>query len=991
MRHYLDLVQKLEKNDKLFDHEDSSLLNRQLQNNSLIFDEGKADETLSLLGLTAPMGETGKAMKLAARSAFGNSPHLAALAKRYPQQTKTMLDGNPNDHFASIVAALAEPRDPSESEEEFMSFLRRQKNLAALLIALADIARIWSLDMVTTNLSLLAKSCLDLAVARALRTRMQAGDLPWPDGIDELSDVSRFANANCGYFLLGMGKLGGCELNYSSDIDLIALYDPVRARYQGRKSVSDCFVKLTQDVVRYIDQRTMDGYVFRVDLRLRPDPGATPVALSVDAALGYYHSVAANWERSAMIKASFASGDNGAADQYLEEMSSWVWRRNMDFEALRDIASIKNQINRHYSVEDAHFRGYDVKLGIGGIREVEFFAQVNQLLHGGRNPSLRLKDTVATLGELVTLNLLPKATCSELTQAYQYLRHVEHRIQMTNDEQTHTIPDDDGTMRLTYFLGYSSEAVFEQTLGRHTDNVRNHYDQLLPGVADQNTTLTEEQTRVSLKSAGFSDPDAALITITAWKFGRYRSLKATRARDLLALCLPELLTAFSTTHSPDAALTRFDTFLSQLPAGVQLFSLLQSNPSLLGLLARIIGLAPALSTILAKAPGLWDTVLSTEFFAPPESADSLRTQLKTQLSTARDYQDKLGFIRRFYAEQKFRTGVLVLEGVATAAEIGTSLSMVTDVILQELIPIVEQDFAIKHGGFDNENHGIAMLALGKYGGAELTHTSDIDIIFLYENAGEGVYSNGEKPLFSNVYYTRLAQHIVTAITALTPEGRLFEVDTRLRPSGNQGPLAVMVSTFEDYYQSGAWSWEFLALTRARLILGPDKLVPKIRQIITAAIIRGPSCVDLASETISMREKLREQFGTPNIWDVKHTRGGLVDIEFICQFLTLKYSKASPKIIRPNTPNSLEALHSNGYLPLNDFKGLLEGYELQRTIQSQLRLCLDSLPKQDGDIPPGLQQILLDSGDCTSFDQLKKHMLDMQQRCHKLFKSLITND
>lgn len=977
--------------NKLFDYGESSLLKRQPQNNSLVFDAGKADETLELLGLTAPVDDAGGAMRLAARSAFGNSPYLAALAKRYPQQTCAMLDGNPDDHFASIIAALKEPRGASENEEEFMSFLRSQKNLTALLIALADIAGIWSLDVVTTNLSLLARVCLDLAVARALRSRMRAGDLPWTEGVNELSDVSFIANANCGYFLLGMGKLGGCELNYSSDIDLIALYDPARARYQGRKSVSDCFVKLTQDVVRYIDQRTMDGYVFRVDLRLRPDPGATPVALSVDAALGYYHSVAANWERSAMIKASFASGDNVAADQYLEEMSSWVWRRNMDFEALRDIASIKNQINRHYSVEDAHFRGYDVKLGIGGIREIEFFAQVNQLLHGGRNPSLRLKDTISTLGELVKLDLIPEATCSELTEAYQYLRHVEHRIQMTNDEQTHTVPDDNGGVaRLAYFMGYQSEAAFEQVLRGHNDKVRSHYDQLLPGVVDENPSLTEGQTRAKLENSGFRDPDAAFATIAAWKFGRYRSLKTNRARDLLEQCLPDLLAAFSTTHSPDAALTRFDTFLSQLPAGVQLFSLLQSNPSLLGLLARIIGLAPALSTILAKATGLWDTVLSAQFFAPLESADSLRAQLKTQLSTARDYQDQLDFVRRFYAEQKFRTGVLMLEGVATAAEIGTSLSVVTDVILQELIPTVELDFAVKHGGFDNENHGIAVLALGKYGGAELTHTSDIDIIFLYESAGEGVYSNGKKPLFSNVYYTRLAQHIVTAITALTPEGRLFEVDTRLRPSGNQGPLAVMVSTFEDYYRSGAWSWEFLALTRARVILGPEKLVPKIQKAITAAIIRGPSCVDLASEAISMREKLRQQFGTPNLWDVKHTRGGLVDIEFICQFLTLKHAKVRPKIIRPNTPDSLEILHASGYLSLNDFKCLLEGYELQRTIQSQLRLCLDSLPKQDGDIPPGLQQILIDSADCASFTQLKKHMLDMQHRCHKLFERLITN-
>lgn len=955
----------------------------------MIFNAEKANQILKALALSEPKTEFTQKLRAAAMSAFGNSPHLASVAKRYPTETKLILESNPDDQFSSIISSLENPRQACESDEDFMSFLRDTKNLAGLLIAVTDIAGLWPLKKTTESLSLLATSCLDLALARALRSRMRAGDLSWPEGLDEHSPISCDANANCGYFLLALGKLGGLELNYSSDIDLIALYDPSKISYKGRKSISDCFVKLTQDVVRFIDQRTMHGYVFRVDLRLRPDPGATPVALSVEAALGYYHSIAVNWERSAMIKAAFASGDKNAADEYLEEMSSWVWRRNMDFEALRDIADIKDQINRHYGVEDAKFRGYDVKLGIGGIREIEFFAQINQLLHAGRHPSLRKKATVATLQELEVLGIIPEKTRYELTGAYEYLRTVEHRIQMVNDEQTHSIPDDnDGVTRLVYFLGYATEIEFEDILTDHTNKVQTHYDELLPSVADESTKLSERQIRSRLKKSGFSNPDAAFVLIDAWRFGRYRSLKANRARELLGQCLPELLSAFSTTHSPDAALTRFDTFLAQLPAGVQLFSLLQSNPRLLGLLARIIGLAPALSAILAKAPGLWDTVLSSQFFAPPEDAESLRLQLKTLLSTARDYQDQLDFVRRFYAEKKFRTGVLMLEGLANAAEIGASLSVVTDVILQELIPIVEKDFAEKHGQFGKETDGITVVALGKYGGEELSHTSDIDIIFLYESAGDGIYSNGKKSLFSNVYYTRLAQHIVTAITALTPEGRLFDVDTRLRPSGNQGPLAVTVATFADYYQSSAWTWEFLALTRARIIHGPVKLIPVIQNALTNAIVARPHNSDLASETISMRERLQEQFGTPNLWEVKHTRGGLVDIEFICQFLTLKHAKKDNDVIRPNTPTCLQNLHTKGYLTFENHKILLKGYELQRTIQSQLRLCLDILPQQDQDIPPGLQQIMVETAPCNSFPELKKKILTAQRNCHKLFTSLI---
>lgn len=971
---------------------DNLSLDTPSQSNQMIFDTEKADQVLECLDLTIADDGLASEMVTAARHAFGNSPYLASLGKRYPDQTKQMLLSNPDEQFSLIIQSLQQPRQAGESEDHFMSFLRDTKNLASLLIALADIAGFWSLETVTKNLSQLAIACLDLALAKALRIRMRAGDLPWPVGINERSPISSDANASCGYFLLGMGKLGGQELNYSSDIDLIALYDPSKVAYKGRKSVSDCFIKLTQDIVRFIDQRTMHGYVFRVDLRLRPDPGATPIALSVEGALGYYYSIAANWERSAMIKAEFASGDESVANQYLKEMSSWVWRRNMDFEALRDIASIKNQLNRHYSVEDTNFRGYDVKLGIGGIREIEFFAQVNQLLHGGRNPSLRKKATLTTLNELANLDLIPRETLKELTEAYIYLRTVEHRIQMTNDEQSHCIPaDEEGLTRLTCFMGYKEKATFEKILLGHTSNVRKHYDELLPGNSEENLVLTESQTRDKLAEAGFEDPDAAFTLIEAWKFGRYRSLKTARARELLAQCLPELLSAFSNTHSPDAALTRFDAFISQLPAGVQLFSLFQSNPSLLKLLAKIIGLAPALSAILAKTPGLWDTVLDSEFFAPPEGAETHREQLKTLLSTARDYQDQLDFVRRFYAEQKFRTGVLMLEGLASTAEIGKSLSVVTDVILQELIPVVENDFAEKHGRFGKVTDGIAVVALGKYGGAELTHTSDIDIIFLYEHAGDGVYSNGKKPLFSNVYYTRLAQHIVTAITALTPEGRLFDVDTRLRPSGSQGPLAVTVSTFNDYYCSSAWTWEFLALTRARIIQAPAKLKPKIQRALNAAIITGRSDIDLADETISMREKLHKQFGTSNFWEVKHNRGGLVDIEFICQFLTLKYARQNNNIIRQNTPESLQILHENGYLSRKDHQILSAGYELQRTVQSQLRLCLGDLPKQDQDIPLGLQHILVESTPGKSFAKLKKQILDTQQRCHKLFTRLVTNN
>ena len=956
---------------------------------SRVFDLQKQEETKAFLTPFAVETGTSDDKILLLSSIASNSPYLAGLIKRYPKQALQYAQSNSTDCFEKILTGISVDREPSESDDAFMTFLREQKNLAALLIAIADISQEWTLEEITNALSLFARECLETCIAKALRKRMITGELPWPSGLDKNSPVSKYANRTCGYFILGLGKLGASELNYSSDIDLIVLYDPTKIEYIGRKSVSDCFIRITQDVVRFMDQRTMHGYVFRVDLRLRPDPGATPVALSVDAALGYYHSIAANWERSAMIKATFAAGDKDSAESYLEEMASWVWRKNMDFEALRDIASIKNQINRHYDVESARFAGFDVKLGLGGIREIEFYAQINQLLHAGRHPSLRKHGTQETLRELTDIGLVSEKTKDDLLNAYRFLRTVEHRIQMTNDEQAHAIPDDKSQIdRLTAFMGYDTITAFESQLIEITDCVKEHYDALLPEADGETPTLTEKQIYALLQKANFQNPDSAYELISAWKYGRYRSLRTTRARTLLNDCMTDLLNAFAQGASPDAALARFDTFLAELPAGVQLFSLLKANPSLLKLLTKILSLAPALANSLAKSPGLWDSVLDRQFFGPPKSIDTLRQELDVQLSQARDYQDILDIHRRFAAEQKFRAGVLLLEGIAGSGEITKALSDMADVVLEKLIPAVEQDFAKKHGYFSSDKQGIAVIALGKYGGQELTHTSDLDIIFLYSPTAENEFSDGPKPLSATVYYTRLAQHITTAITALTPDGRLFEVDTRLRPSGNQGPLAVSLPSLVEYYEQGAWTWEFMALVRARLIHAPKAASDDIQTAVLTALSRGQSRENLADDVIEMRNKLAEQFTTGNILDVKHTRGGLIDIEFICQYLALKHmDKLQPQHFA-NVPECLEMLLLKGILPGQDFQALVNAYKLQRTLQSLFRLCLEKTPDRIDDIPASLTTVLMENTYFTNIEALEEHLKNAQQECHRLFDNHI---
>ncbi|WP_262695309.1 bifunctional [glutamine synthetase] adenylyltransferase/[glutamine synthetase]-adenylyl-L-tyrosine phosphorylase [Kordiimonas aquimaris] len=958
------------------------------------FDPDKATEVYDSLYMYTQEASLPSPDRNVIDAIFGNSRFLASLALRYPHQTVTYLTTDPEENFNDLISLFSEPRPAKETDSSFMAFLREQKNQAALLIACADITHRWDLNKTTNSLSILAEKCLSSATDKAFFNTLVRGNFEWPQGVSfeagkEIEFVPTSISKHSGYFILGMGKLGAHELNYSSDIDLIALYDPLQVKYIGRKTPADCFIRMTQEIVRYIDERTMNGYVFRVDLRLRPDPSATPVAINVSAAINYYHSVAVNWERAAMIKARYIAGDAVAANLYLKEMSGWVWRRNMDYEALKDIAAIKNQINRHYDTKETSFEGYDVKLGIGGIREIEFYAQVNQLLHAGRHPALRLRGTLETLDALAAADLINSDTATTLSAAYRYLRDVEHRIQMLNDEQTHIIPTDPVQReRLTTFMGYKDASDFNEELKKHTQIVSACYDTLLPESVLEKTNPTLKTLASTMKDGGFEDIEAAKNIINGWQRGRYKSLKTARARDLLTECLSTLLTALSGGSSPDSALVRFDSFLSQLPAGVQLFSLLKSNPALFRLLGRVMSLAPALASILAKSPNLWDAVLDGAFFEPITSGDEMQNELSAQISTARDFQDVLDLVRRFVAEQKFRTGVQLLEGIADAQEVGKALSGVADYALQILIPIVEAEFAEKHGTFGDEHSGISMVALGKYGGEELTHTSDIDVIFLYDTKATDSFSDGPKPLMPNVYYARLAQHILTAITALTPEGRLFEVDTRLRPSGSQGPLAVTVTTLAEYYKSNAWTWEFLALTRARVIYAPKSMKRIINKVITTALTYRKNAKSLKADTVNMRQKLRTEFDTNNPFEVKHSAGGLVDIEFICQYLMLVNINKHTDIIDPNILGCIQKLAACNVLNKDDAKQLTDGYILQQQVQAMLRLCLETVPDTLNKIPDELANTLSIATGYQNKKDMHETLLKSQSLCQKLYVSIV---
>ena len=919
------------------------------------------------------------------RALAGNSPFLARLMLRHSSFLLSILQEEPEQLFQMEISRLEVAVQTAASNAVLMQQLRLAKARMALLVAAADLSGAWSLTEVTYALSAFADKVLIHTLSYLLHNRMQKGDLARPAGVAEGPDPG--LAETCGLFILAMGKLGAYELNYSSDIDLIVFYDRELVPYQGKKTVSDCMIRLTQDLVRVLEERTGDGYVFRVDLRLRPDPGATPLAIPVSAAEAYYQSLALNWERAAMIKARVCAGDIEAGTGFLQRLHPFIWRRSLDYTAIEDIHAIKDQIHRHhhhYGTFQA--AGYDVKLGPGGIREIEFYAQINQLIAGGRAPALRIADSLGALAVLAAEKRITRQVHDDLRAAYLFLRMVEHRLQMVNDEQTHRLPEtDDALLHIARFCGFPDRTSFEGQLSSHVLLVTRHYDALLPHDRDQVAGLAGPDMRSGLEALGYKDPESMLTIIERWQRGRYRTFRVPRARRLLDQSLITILRAFSKTADPDKALGLFDSFLAQLPAGVQLFSLFQANPVLFDLIARIMGIAPQLANVLAKRPHLIDLLLDPDFFEPLPDRIDLKADLERILERARDYQDVLDLVRIWADEKKFQIGVQALEALSNVHEASLAFTTLADVTLDVLKPYVEQDYATRYGRFSDG--ALALVAMGKFGGCELSFGSDLDVIMLYDAGHNARLSSGPRQVGPSQYYSGLGQALVTAITALTPEGRLWDMDTRLRPSGQSGPLAVTLETFSIYYRDAAWAWEHMALTRARLVATPDNLADKVCNTITKTLTVRRDKDALLPAVRDMRQRLAIQFKTDNPWSLKHVRGGLIDLEFIVQYLLLAHGASHPHIFTPRLDNCIRNLKNIGALDEDDARCLMSAHALYHGIQGLLRLTLGDEPDEDQFVPDLCQALVRTCGR-PDFATLKADLKRTQSDVHSLLGRVI---
>ena len=874
-----------------------------------------------------------------AENIAGASPYLRQLVLRDPAYAGRVFSETADELLAEQLAGLR-TIDQGLSQPEVMARLRQAKKRVALLIAVADLSGAWNVEQVTAALTDFADGALGAAISWLLSDYARAGKV-------KLDDPAR-PQANCGYVALAMGKQGAHELNYSSDIDLIVLYDAMTPLLDDPQEAATFFVRFTRRLVQIMQDVTEDGYVFRTDLRLRPDPRATQVAISVEAAAIYYENQGQNWERAAMIKARPAAGDAALGAEFLDRLKPYIWRKYLDFAAIADVQSMKRQIHAVKGHGEVKVRGHNLKLGRGGIREIEFFVQTQQLIAGGRNPKLRGRSTIAMLEALADAQWITHEAAAELTAAYRFLRAIEHRVQMVNDEQTHALPADDrALLSMARFCGFADLESFDGEVRRVLECVQGHYSRLFEsadelGTAGGSLVFTggedDPETIETLSRMGYRSPSEVSATIRGWHFGRYAATRSAKARELLTELMPKLLSALAAMGDADLAFLAFDRFLSKLPAGVQLFSLLKANPKLLDLLATILGSAPRLAEQLSRRPQVLDAVLDPGFFTSLPTEVEMAQLIAAAMPEGVQTDEVADRARIIGKEQAFRIGVRVLSETAGAAETGLAFSQLAGLLLGRLHQAVAEDAVRRNGHVPGGRS--AVIAMGKLGGFEMTAGSDLDLIIVYDAAPGAEMSEGAKPLSVNQYYARLSQRLIAAVSAPTAEGVLYEVDMRLRPSGSKGPVAASLASFESYHRDSAWTWEKLALTRARPVCGDPGLMNELTLHIRGALCEPRDAAKVRVDVVDMRRLMLKEQGTGGVWDVKRARGGLVELEFIAQTLQLIHAHAHPHVLDTNTLMALQKLHAAGLLPDADHAALKRAGLLYHRLTQMLRLCLD---------------------------------------------------
>jgi glutamate-ammonia-ligase adenylyltransferase len=915
------------------------------------------------------------------------SPYLFDSVRADAARALRLLECDPEPYLAKLIEATCREVSVASSEADAMQLLRRMKSEAALLIALCDIGGVWPVMRVTAALTELADASVQAALRHVLRQEAARGRLK-PPSLDSPEDDS-------GLIVLAMGKMGAGELNYSSDIDLIVFFDPTAPTLAADIEPLPFFVRVTQGLARLLQQRTGDGYVFRVDLRLRPDPASTQVAISTDSALHYYEREGRTWERAAMIKARPCAGDARAGEALLADIAPFVWRRHLDFAALADVHDMKRQMQTFRGQSEIAVEGHNVKIGRGGIREIEFFAQTQQLIAGGRHPHLRVRPTLEALNVLASSNWITFEARDELTAAYLFLRRVEHRLQMVADEQTHALPDEiEAVERFACFFGYESRAAFAKDLLGHLNTVQAHYGKLFEGdptgtaklpAADYGAGPEDPRLLEHLATLGFKKPIMVAQTVRHWMVGDYRVFRSESTRNAFVEFVPALIDGLAHAEEPDNAVTAFDRLLQALQRGGRLISLLSQNRDLVALVALILGAAPRLGDMLARQPQIMDGLIDPRFFGAMPDQRELSARLAATLADANSYEEFLDRLRLFGQESLFLIGTRILSGTVSAQQASVAFADVAEGIVHTVHGLVTDRFAAQHGRIRGQE--TAILAMGRLGSREMTASSDLDLILLYDFDPEYPDSDGARPLHGAHYFARFTQRLISAFTTRTNYGVLYEVDMRLRPSGRAGPVASHIRSFAEYQEREAWTWEHMALTRARVISASPGFRARIENIIREVLTRPRDAAGVANDVAEMRRAVALEKGEDDVWDLKYAAGGMVDIDFIAQYLQLVHAADKPEILDVSTLHVLDNAARLGVLPPSSAEVLRSATRLYHDLTQILRLCVTERfkPETAGE---DLLRVMTRAGDAPDFSSLEARVRETQTEVRRVFRQIV---
>ena len=892
--------------------------------------------------------------------------------RRRPAHLRRILETDPAEQLADILSRT----DALDGEPETMRQpLRVLKADLHLLTALADLGGVWSLDQVTDALSRFADAACRAALRAVGAEQRARGRLVSP------ADDAR--GPIPGLFGLAMGKHGANELNYSSDIDISLFYEPrlLTLALREGEEMQDFANRVAKGLAGLLTERTGDGYVFRVDLRLRPDPSSTPPVIAAPAALAYYESVGQNWERAAFIKARPVLGDMRAAGRFLKALTPFIWRRSLDYAAVLDIQAIKRQIHVHKTGEGLDAAGANLKLGRGGIREIEFYAQTQQLILGGRDPKLREPRTLDALKALSAAGHVPPDVTEELSSAYVELRGLEHRVQMLEDEQTHKLPQNsERRAAVAALAGEADLALFDASVEGLLLGVNQRYGELFEGGEELDSVYgslvftgveNDPETLATLSRMGFADPASVADTIRSWHHGRIPATRTERGRELFTRLAPRLLEALARSGAPDAAFPRFAAFFSGLAAGVQVQALFLNQPKLFEMVVGVMVFAPRLARTLGRQPAALDGVLDARFLTDLTEDTGLTEQMMREAEEAGDFEGAMNAVRRLHREQLFRIGLHAMTGRAGPEAAGRGYAALADAAMRTLAPAALVETERLGGAFPG---AVAVVALGKAGSREMTAGSDLDLMTLYE-APDGAMS-AVKGWSADVFYVRFTQRLISALSAHTAEGGLYEVDMRLRPTGSKGPVSVRLSAFEDYYAGEAETWEFMVLTRARVVWASDPaFANRVAETIEAVLRRPRPGVDVAADVRKMRALMDRERRPHGFWDLKLSPGGQVDAEFAAQYRQLQAAAAGG----PLTVSTLEALHDDAVLA--------EAWRLQQRLSQLLSAAFEG--RVDPEAEPSVFQLrLAEAAGAADFDTLKRELTDLRARARAAFERAV---